>query len=377
MEERNQIELINNSRIYELVFKQILEGIIILDPSGKVNHFNDSALKIFRIQSHQLMGMDSLDDSWRIYNLDGSLMKRSDYPAILSLKTGRSIENTTLGIQLQNKDLIWLLVNARPILDSVTRQVLMVIVTFHDISEKINQQNEMFQTVKLATLNEFSSGFLHDLNNPISIIKGHVQQLIRMIGAQGASDNLILEKLRALNKATVQLTRMMAIFRNYARDGRLDEPELVNIHDLLEEVVEVSKYKIRKNNASISIEVAESFNFYCRPTILMQIIVNLVMNANDALQNQIDRVIHLKARLENSTITISVLDHCIGIESDKVHSIFQPFCSSPKDNQGLGLGLSNSKKLIESQGGSLTFSSNEERTIFELRLPIDSMIAQK
>lgn len=174
MEERNQIELINNSRIYELVFNQILEGIIILDPSGKVNHFNDSALKIFRIQSHQLMGMDSLDDSWRIYNFDGSLMKRSDYPAILSLKTGRSIENTTLGIQLQNKDLIWLLVNARPILDSVTRQVLMVIVTFHDISEKIYQQNEMFQTVKLATLNEFSSGFLHDLNNPLSIIKGHV-----------------------------------------------------------------------------------------------------------------------------------------------------------------------------------------------------------
>lgn len=167
-----------------------------------------------------------------------------------------------------------------------------------------------------------------------------------MIGAQGASDNLILEKLRALNKATVQLTRMMSIFRNYARDGRLDEPELVNIHDLLEEVLEVSKYKIRKNNASISIEVAESFNFYCRPTILMQIIVNLVMNANDALQNQIDKVIHLKAHLENSTITISVLDHGIGIESDKAHSIFQPFCSSPKDNQGLGLGLSNIKNLL-------------------------------
>lgn len=363
-------KFLDSNQIHEFVFKQISEGVVVHDDQGKIVHFNDSALKILGLQRDQLIGKDPFDSSWKTYHLDGSLMKNEEHPAHQTLLTGVSCENFTMGVRQPSGDLRWILINSTPILTFDRTKVQNVVVTFLDITKQINQQNESLQAVKYSTLNEISSGILHDLNNPLSVINGHLQQLSRLIKDDNLDRIQIVEKIDSMKKMSNRMLSMMTSFKNYARDGRLDKPELMNIHDLCEEAIEVCSFQLKKNQNTVKIEISDSFNITCRSTILLQVIANLLVNAGEATREAKDKTIILKAHIDNDCFRISIIDHGIGITADRQENIFQAFYSTKKLSQGSGIGLFYSKKLVESQGGQLTFSSTTDRTEFRIQMPL-------
>lgn len=370
MKSVNNITPQDLSSINQIVFHQISEGVVVHDSIGQIVHFNQAALNILDLTANQILGKDSLDPSWKTYHLDGTVMSGESHPASISLKTGKKCENISMGLSNSAGQMKWILINSTPVFKKDSKLVEFVVVTFHDMTEQVLQRNKSLIEMKNVTLGEFSAGILHDLNNPISVISGHAQQLIKLIKSNELKQNDLLLKLESIKKMSQQMAKMIISFKNYARDGSHDEMELVNIHDLIDDALEVCRYQLRKNQIQVELNIDDSFNFYCRPTEILQVIVNLVMNSIDALVDATNKKIIMTAHESDQTVHLSVIDYGAGISRDKRENIFQSFYTTKKKSFGLGIGLAHSKKLIESHGGSLQLDDSTEQTRFHILLPI-------
>ncbi len=116
------------------------DGLVIQNSEGKIIQFNPAALRILGLTEDQILGRTSLDERWRSIKEDGSPFSGEDHPAMIALKTGKSISNVIMGIVLPNEDLRWIRINAVPMETNEGRNA---IATFSDVTEQMQAHSDI------------------------------------------------------------------------------------------------------------------------------------------------------------------------------------------------------------------------------------------
>ena len=222
------------------------------------------------------------------------------------------------------------------------------------------------QSSKLAVLGEMSAAVCHELNQPLAAMKTYLAGARLLL-----QRNRPEEALSSYQRIDDLIDRMGAITRqlkSYARkDG--EDTEIVDVRNAVQSALEMMEPQLRQRNIPITKTLPKDPVLTFADRIrLEQVLVNLLRNALDATSGVPDAAIDILVS-KGDEISIAVRDNGAGI--DNFDSLFEPFYTTKKPGDGVGLGLAISSSIVNDLGGRLTARNGSERgAVFEVRLPI-------
>jgi len=224
---------------------------------------------------------------------------------------------------------------------------------------------------KMASLGELAAGIGHELGNPIAAIQGRAEML--KFSVENNSPGLAEQALKTADSILSLTNRLAGILRSMnslARESSQDPFLIQRLEPILENTLEFGREKFRKREIEVLLEdIDPDLSLECRDTQIIQILVNLINNASDAIQKLPERWIRVGAESKGELVRITVTDSGKGIPEDVRDRIFEPFYTTKPSGMGTGLGLHISHSLAAQHGGSLTIDPAHPNTRFVLTLP--------
>ncbi|MBB5018727.1 two-component system C4-dicarboxylate transport sensor histidine kinase DctB [Chitinivorax tropicus] len=221
----------------------------------------------------------------------------------------------------------------------------------HAESELRAAQHELVQAAKLAALGQMAAGITHELNQPLAAMRtltDNAQTLLSRNQIEAARGNLglIANLIDRMGRITSQL-------RSFARRG--DAPQQVSLYAALSGALSLLDQRIRQQQVTIDMALpADRYEVWFEPIKLEQILINILRNALDALYNQLESHIIIRAQLQHDQITLTILDDGPGIHPDHLPRLFDPFFSTKRDPDSMGLGLAISLATAREFGADLS-----------------------
>jgi two-component system, NtrC family, sensor kinase len=240
-------------------------------------------------------------------------------------------------------------------------------------------QVRLRESERVYALGVVAAGIGHEIRNPISWIDqnlSHVQDELRKLAEQMNSLALkarLTELDAALNDASAGVERLVDIVRGMELSTRSssERDELVDVSDVLRLTVRLVSAELRRA-ASIELDVAGAPKVLGSRTKLGQVVLNLIVNAIQALAHRPrkENVISVRLRNEGAWVSLQVADNGPGIPDAEIERVFEPFHTS-KPGTGTGLGLAISRRITDELNGTLEVWRDERLggACFCLRLP--------
>ncbi len=231
-------------------------------------------------------------------------------------------------------------------------------------------KNEHFK--QLEELSKLTGELAHEIKNPLSTIKINLELAMEELKSPDKNDQTsarAIKKISVIQKETDRLEHILDGFLRY-----VSKPELqlasININELLNDMVDFYSPQARSH----SIMIRQSFSsepLVCRvdASMLKQVILNLFINAQQAMNSGGELMIRTGRQKENAVVQIS--DTGKGITADKLPDIFRPYCSFRPS--GTGLGLASAKRIVDAHNGIITVDSEPGKgTLFTIKLPLQA-----
>jgi signal transduction histidine kinase len=234
-------------------------------------------------------------------------------------------------------------------------------------SERSKAIEIMQQTEKLAVAGRLASTVAHEINNPLEAIVNLVY-LLRLdptLSAQSRDYVKIIEQ--ELARVSHMTRRTLGFYRESSA------PSSVSLNDVVRETTDIYGALAGRRDVKLEVELGPDVRVVGVPMELRQILLNILVNALEAAPPGTG-IVRVRTRLENGFGVLEVEDNGTGIPVDLQEKIFTPFFTT-KENTGTGIGLWVSRQLAEKSHGALQFESHSGRTIFRLRLPLESAVA--
>jgi two-component system, NtrC family, sensor kinase len=223
---------------------------------------------------------------------------------------------------------------------------------------------QLIQSEKLATLGLFAAEVAHDFNNPLYSIREFAQFI-----QEEQDPARMREYAQEIWKAVTYLSSVAHRLTQYARSGRSDRPAsgILDIPDLLDQAVTLARYSVSTDELEVVKEYGHVPAIRANSGELLQILVNLVTNAVQAMSGRGRLTLTTAAR--QGWITITIRDTGSGISVANLEKIFTPFFTT-KGNKGTGLGLYIVQTLVKKYGGRISVSSEEGKgSTFTIEFP--------
>jgi signal transduction histidine kinase len=231
-------------------------------------------------------------------------------------------------------------------------------------------RGQLIQAGKLAALGEMAGGVAHEINNPLATIQMLSGQLREVSQEEMIDRGAIALMTQKIEATTHRITRIVTGLRTFSRDGRGDPVERADVGRIIDDALALCSERFRTQGIELRIvQPRAGLQFACRPTQIVQVLVNLMNNAFDAVEKLEHRWVELQVVEVGEWVDILVTDSGGGISQGVLDKMFQPFFTTKDIGKGTGLGLSLSKGLIESHEGSLFVDTECERTRFVIRMP--------
>ena len=236
-------------------------------------------------------------------------------------------------------------------------------------------QNELFHAARLTAAGQMAAALAHELNQPLTAVVNSVNAAKRLLAREDHASLVIARDVN--DEAVEQALRASEIIRRLRQFVTRDETE--KRMEVLPSMIEEATALVSSGAASFAARL--NFEFYDSATAvwvnrvqIQQVLVNLIRNAFEAMADQDQREVTLATRaLDSGMIEIAVTDIGPGIPSDIADRLFEPFVSSKHD--GMGLGLSISRSIVEAHGGRLkTEPKPGGGTVFRFTLPPDGVV---
>ena len=302
-----------------------------------------------------------------------------DCPAIEKcFKTGE-----TGSIQFSTPDGRFCNIKAFPVKDE-NGKVNNVIEVYNDITKEMTLQEESIRASQLASVGELAASVAHEINNPIYGITMCAQSLLIESGDNKVKDSDIAKMILKEADRIVNVTRCLLSF---VRDSG-DSKSLCNIHEIISDTFTISGVLMRKEGIDIRIQIPEDLpEILAYPQRIQQVFLNLLNNARytldekypDTNENKIIEIIGKEIIVDGCPYNqIIFYDRGMGIASDKIEKILNPFFTTKPMGKGTGLGLSICNKIIKDHDGKIEIDSVEgEYTKFIISLPAATHKNQK
>lgn len=211
---------------------------------------------------------------------------------------------------------------------------------------------------KFSALGVMASGIAHEINNPLSVIKGKAYQIKKNITT--APTEKLIDDLDLISKTVDRIHKIVKGLRSFSRDASEDPFETINSKQLIQAALDLCHERFQQFGVKITFSEESEFSLSGREPQLVQVLVNLLNNSFDAIQNLKDKWIHI----EVSHRKISITDSGSGIPKAIAEKLMQPFFTTKEAGKGVGLGLSISKGIIDDHGGILYLDTSAPNTRF-------------
>ncbi|HEU4345353.1 MAG TPA: ATP-binding protein [Candidatus Binatia bacterium] len=235
------------------------------------------------------------------------------------------------------------------------------------------RRSELAHVARISIMGELSASLAHELNQPLTAILSNAQAAARFMTSKPVDLEEVREILQDIVKDNNRAGEVIRRMRALAKKEELEFGPL-DVANLIREVVTLLHSDAILQNVRISLEVGANLPPARGDRVqLQQVLLNLLLNAFDAMKTcpRSEREVTLRAKRQNANmIEVAVSDRGAGLSQDKLDKIFQPFYTTK--GEGLGIGLSICRSIIDAHGGRLWAANNVERgAIFYFTVPLD------
>jgi signal transduction histidine kinase len=226
--------------------------------------------------------------------------------------------------------------------------------------ELIRARSELAHVARVTTLNAMAASIAHEVSQPVSGILTNANTCVRMLAADppnlaGATET-VKRTIRDANRATEVIKRLREMFSNKA-----STTEAIGLDELAREVIALSANELQRHRVLLQTEFSEELPLVEGDRVqLQQVILNLLLNAADAMASITDRPRTLLVktdRHDDGSVRLAIRDSGIGLNPQAIGILFKAFYTTKA--QGLGIGLSISRSIIERHAGRLWASVND------------------
>ena len=389
----------------EARFRQLIEtmneGFSVQDNKGRINYVNPKLCEMFGYDQKYIVGkfpVEFVDDSipeyrerfhkamkdgvqnaqFYSYEMNWKRKDGSTFTAMVSPKPIFNQEGTFTGSVAVLTDITEL--------KEAEKQLISKNEDLNEALEDLKTtQAQLIDSEKMASLGQLTAGVAHEINNPINFVSGNVQPLrrdikdildvlekydaviedlklgkdfkeVEALKSEIDFDFVLSEIDNLLNGIGEGASRTAEIVKGLRNFSRMDEHELkmANINEGIESTLLILHNKI-KNRVHIEKDYGDFPDIMCYPGQLNQVFMNLLNNAQEAIDDE--GTIYIKTWKENQTVKISIRDSGRGIPGNSKKKIFDPFFTTKDVGKGTGLGLSISFGIVEKHNGSIAVNS--------------------
>lgn len=351
---------------YRALFRHMPVGVLVAESDGRVAEVNRALLTYLgfgtRIPLETL-----LEDESRVLAPDGAIVSLA--AMVREQATVRRVNRFEIGWLSPSGKRREILVVAAPLSGRPGGTVF----AFADVSEQRAarerehaQQSALAHASRLTLMGQMASTLAHELGQPLNACQSYLAGIRHRLHSEAPDPDAVI---RALEKASAHLDQAGDIIRNVrgfvGRQGSSFEP--VDLHALIAQTLNLLELSLRAGGVQVSVEPSPEEAVALppvrgRPVEIQQVLVNLLINAIDAMQAvpRAERRIGIRLSSESSSVvSVEISDRGPGVPEPIADRVFDPYFTT-KDS-GLGMGLMISRTIIESHGGSLRLLARAER----------------
>ena len=323
------------------------EGIVTIDARGTIETANAAAEELFGYRHQELVGKNVklLMPEPYTSEHDGYLERylRTGERRIIGIGrevVGRRKDGSTFPIDLSVGEGT---IDDRPFFTAIMR----------DISERKELQTKLAQTERLAAVGELAAGVAHEINNPINTMI-NCAQLISDGDDPAENSRVVVEEGQRIADIVRDLLQ-------FARDDR-DQAQPTSVSEAVQRTQRLIGENWKRHGIKLEITVPSDLpNVQARPQQIQQVLLNLLLNAKEALvqADAPDRQVSLRAEARDGGVLCEVADNGPGVEPTVADRLFEPFVTTKRARGGSGLGLSISNSIIKNYSGTLRHAPND------------------
>lgn len=364
-----RMEALEKLKRTEQKFKGLLEGapdaVVIANQDGNIVLINAETQKLFGYNRQELIGKPIetlIPDHLKIKS---PLQQKSYFKS----PSGRDL----IGLK-KNGIEFPIEISLSPL---QTEDGLLVMSAIRDITERKeierqlrDQEAKTVYSSKMAALGQMAAGIGHEINNPLSIIKGTAEDLAYQMQLSDVPREHILEKLKMLENTSSRIAKIITGLRNFSREDSKSPYSTISLHNVVSETLSLCRHRIQTNNIELKCHpIPKEYDVDCHPAQLSQVLLNLLNNACDSIDPLKEKWIEIDFADLGNFFQLIFTDSGKGINSSVREKIFYPFFTTKEPGQGTGLGLSISRKIIEDHGGTLELNTASKHTQFIVQIP--------
>lgn len=266
--------------------------------------------------------------------------------------------------------------NAKILKDS-NGNPLKIVGSLRDITEKKSLEKQLLQAQKMDAIGHLAGGIAHDFNNLLIVIIGYSEMLL-----EKKYTKALLDDLKQIHDAGIKAKRLVAQLLAFSRK-QVMQPEVLNLNDLITDYNVMLKRLLGENIEIITVFQSDLGMINIDPGQVEQIIMNITVNARDAMpfggtitietkNVQLDKefINNYPERLPGAYVMVAISDTGIGMDEETCNHIFEPFFTTKGRDKGTGLGLSTVYGIVKQNNGCINvYSELHKGTTFKIYFP--------
>lgn len=244
-----------------------------------------------------------------------------------------------------------------------------VIISVRDITVERKLEQQVVQSERLAAMGAMIGGVAHELNNPLTTIMGVSELLQDTETNEGSRKQLAMLQQQARKAA--EIVQNLTYFSRPPAPGK----SRINLVEVVERTLNLHAYSLRKNGITVDFLKEAGVPYALGdPHQLMQVFLNLIVNAEQAIREARDKgTLRIRLGRGDNSVWVSFHDDGPGIPKENLASIFDPFYTTKRPGRGTGLGLSICKSVMKEHNGSVEAANSPEGgAVFTVTLPVST-----
>lgn len=363
-----------SERRWQGFYENTAVGIALIDADGKIMKANPALQQMLGYGQHDILGVSLVD-------LSEASERASTRDNVYSLLEGRR-GSYQLQKRYERRDgsYLWAKVCAS-VIPVVDREGPRIAVIVEDLSAQKGAEDALAKTQadlarvsRLTTMGELAASIAHEVNQPLAAIVTNSHAALRWLEREEPNHHEVAAALQRVHRDAAHAGKVITRIRGFLRKEGLRRAR-VDVPGMIDVLIQMLRRTLNEAGVSVEIRLPPSLpDLQGDQVQLQQVILNLLVNAVDAMRHQEGRLRRIVVGIQESPacgLLFTVEDSGPGIPADMAAAIFEPFCSTKRD--GLGMGLAISKSIIENHGGSLWLdASGAQGSRFAFCLPLST-----